>query len=83
MSPPARLYWCPGAAVRAGPGTGLGSAWPAGRSGAAPSAGAAGWPAGGRRRQRERKETFALLVCASGSVQDLNLFTLESDVVYI
>lgn len=83
MSPPARWYWCPGAAAHAGPGTGPGSAWPAGRSGAAPSAGAAGWPAGGRRRQRERKEIFVLLVRARGSVQDHDLFTLESDMVHI
>lgn len=36
--------WCPGAAAHAGPGTELGSAWPAWHSGAAPSEGVAGWP---------------------------------------
>lgn len=39
-----RWYWCPGAAARAGPGTELGSAWPAWHSAAAPSEEAAGWP---------------------------------------
>lgn len=42
-----RWCWCPGVAARAGPGTEPGSAWPAWHSAAAPSEGAAGWPAGG------------------------------------
>lgn len=42
---------CPGVAAHAGPGTEPGSALPAWHSAAAPSEGAAGWPAEGNNTQ--------------------------------
>lgn len=51
-SPQGRWCWRPGAAARAGRGTGQGSAWPASRSAGARAAAGAGSPVGGDKGKR-------------------------------